>query len=107
MMTRLRILAGEPQAFVGYCYLEDWARAVDPALPVLAAPLIEPGRTSCGMRTDRLVVTCMQLAERNAILYCRISAGSIARLYGEPIAPDWRDIQSAWRSLWKEVSSFL
>ena len=106
-MTPLRMPADAPRTFVGYCYLEDWARAVDPTRPVLAAPLIEPGRTSCGMRSDRLVVVCMQLAERNAVLYCRVGAGSIARLHGEPLGSDWRERQSAWRSLWREVSSFL
>ncbi|BDI34149.1 hypothetical protein CCAX7_62000 [Capsulimonas corticalis] len=106
-MTLSRTLRSEPATFVGYCYLEDWARAVDPSRPVLAAPLIEPGRTSCGMRQDRLVVACMQLAERNAVIYCRVSAGSVARLHGEPVAPDWRNVHSAWRSLWEEVASFL
>ena len=106
-MTRLRTQSNEQCIFVGYCYLEDWAQAVDPSRPVLAAPLIEPGMTSCGMRTERLVVVCMQTSEPGAVLYCRIGAGAIVRLHGEPLSTDWRNVHSAWQDLWREVSGFL
>ena len=106
-MTQLQVLTSEASTFVGYCYLEDWAQAVDPSRPVLAALLVEPGRTTRGMRTDRLVVSCMQTSEPGTVLYCRVSAGAIVLLHGEPLSVDWRNVRSAWLSLWREVSGFL
>ncbi|BDI31477.1 hypothetical protein CCAX7_35280 [Capsulimonas corticalis] len=59
------------------------------------------------MRTDRLLVACMQHSEPGSVLYCRISAGPIVLLHGVPLSTDWSNVRSAWLSLWREVTGFL
>lgn len=93
--------------FVGYGTLEAWLEALLPDRPVLAMPLIEPGRELSGMRTDTLGVVCQQIDSDDQIHYCRLRAASLTRCYGEPFNADWREREAAWRSLWDAVQEIL
>jgi hypothetical protein len=93
--------------FVGYATLEQWLDALLPDRPVLAMPLVEPGKEQSGMRTDTLVVTCQQIDADGHVHYCRLRAASLTRCYGEPFNTDWKEREAAWRSLWDAVQEIL
>jgi len=95
--------------FIGFATLEGWADAVDPARPVLALPLVEPGPNTGGMQTDELLVVCQQVSSAgdNAVLYCHLRAASLTRCHGEPFDPDWQERKAAWKSLWTLVHAYL
>jgi len=97
-----------PSIFVGFGTLEGFVAALDPARPVLALPLVEPGPTSGGISTETLLVVCQQVCPaEGTVLYCRLRAASLTRCYGEPFDPDWQERHAAWQSLWHIVRAYL
>lgn len=95
------------QPFIGFATLEEFARVVNPARPLLAMPLIESGPPSGGLQTDELLVVCQQVDTEGSVLYCRLKAASLTRCFGEPFDPDWQERESAWKSLWAAVEAYL
>jgi hypothetical protein len=106
--SRTALSTPEPGShFVGFSSLEEFGAACDIHRPVYTLPIVLSGGQQDGLHVDSLLIVCQQVTPDGHVLYCRLKAACLTRLWGEPFDSDWQERQAAWLELSELVESFL